>query len=142
MSKPTNQFLDDAQRLATVRRVERGDSLERAVAILGPVAAAHGTLTYGELARRLGWGEIRETYHKLMQLLNEVSETEDSAGRGMLSAVVVGARSGMPGRGYFSLARRLGREGTRETVWRHERGLLQATWANEHSSHRARATAR
>ena len=47
MSNSTNRFLDDVQRLATVRGVEQRASLQRAVTILGPVAAAHGTLTYG-----------------------------------------------------------------------------------------------
>ena len=45
MSNSTNRFLDDVQRLATARGVEHQASLERAVAILGPVAVAHGTLT-------------------------------------------------------------------------------------------------
>ena len=87
-------------------------------------------------------GEIRETYHKLMQLLNEVSEAEDSAGRGMLSAVVVGARSGMPGRGYFSLARRLGREGAGRQSGGTNVDSFRRPGRIEHSSHRARATAR
>ena len=63
-----------------------------------------------------------------MRLLTEVSETEDHAGRGMLSAVSVSAHSGMPGKGYFSLARRLGREGTNDSIWRRERVDLQAAW--------------
>jgi len=52
----------------------------------------------------------------------------------MLSAVVVGARSGMPGLGFFSLARRLGREGTNDSIWRRERAQLQATWQDEVSA--------
>jgi hypothetical protein len=134
MSDPTNDFLDDLQRLATVRRVEQPTSLERAVAILGPVAAAHGTLTYRELATRLEWGDLRETYDELTRLLNEGSETEDHAGRGMISAVAVSAYSGMPGNGFFSLARHLGREGTNDAIWRRERAHLQASWQDEFSS--------
>ena len=131
MSNSTNRFLDDVQRLATVRHVEQRASLERAVAILDPVAAAHGTLTYGELATRLGWGDLRETYDKLMRLLTEISETEDHAGRGMLSALAVSAHWGTPSKGYFSLARRLGREGTNDSIWRRERAQLQATWQDK-----------
>ena len=44
----------------------------------------------------------------------------------------VAARSGMPGLGFFSLARRLGREGTDEAIWRRERELLRAVWALEY----------
>ena len=53
----------------------------------------------------------------------------------MLSAVVVGARSGMPGAGFFSLARHLGRESNDEAIWRRERGLLRATWTSLNCEH-------
>ncbi len=83
----------------------------------------------GELgATRLGCGDFHETYDRLMRLLNEVARAEDHAGRGMLSAVAVNAHSGMPGQGYFSLARRLGREGTNDAIWGRERAHLQAAW--------------
>jgi hypothetical protein len=109
-------------------------SAEQAVSILAPVAAAGATITYREFASAWG-GRLEETYEELAALLRDVSESEDRAGRGMLGAVVVGAYSGIPGRGFFSLARYLGREGTNEAIWRRERELLRTTWTSLNCEH-------
>ena len=139
MNKPAEQFIEDVQKLERVGRAGQktlaGRSIggatsgvEQLVSVLAPVAAVDDTLTYSELAATRG-GSLKETYRELSALLGEVSESEDRAGRGMLTAVVVGAHSGIPGPGFFSLARRLGREGTNESIWRHERELLRTVWS-------------
>jgi hypothetical protein len=42
-------------------------------------------------------------------MLGQISSEEDAAGRGMLTALVVLKDSGMPGDGFWDLAKRLGR---------------------------------
>ena len=152
MNQPAEQFIEDVQTLERGGRVGKKtfaghasggttSRVEQLVSLLATVVAADDTLTYRELAATRG-DSLEETYEELSALLGEVSESEDRAGRGMLSAIVVGAHSGIPGRGFFSLARRLGREGTNEAIWRRERELLRATWTKEHSPQQAGATRR
>ena len=62
------------------------------------------TITYRELARKVGlYGDMP----RLFRILDDINRDERAAGRPMLSAIVVGA-SGMPGKGFFRLARSLG----------------------------------
>ena len=42
-------------------------------------------------------------------ILRAISTAEHAAGRPLLSVVVVGAKTGRPGKGFFKLAQRLGR---------------------------------
>jgi hypothetical protein len=75
-------------------------------------AAAGATMTYEELTDApLGSASFRPDDPALGKLLGEVSTEEDTAGRGMLSVVVVRKHgSGLPGGGFFALAERLGRD--------------------------------
>ena len=58
-------------------------------------------------------------------LLGQISVEEDAAGRGMLSALVVHKDDGMPGPGFFDLARRLGRNvENKERCWADEARLV------------------
>lgn len=66
-------------------------------------------------------------------LLGEISEDEHDHGRPMLSALAVSAVTGMPGEGFFKLARNLGKL-TNSTLeakgqfWENERNAVYAVW--------------
>jgi hypothetical protein len=60
----------------------------------------------------------------MAQLLIEISERSVARGRGLLSALVVGSATGLPGEGFFDLAARHGRVGDHRTIWAHERDRL------------------
>jgi hypothetical protein len=67
------------------------------------------------------------------QVLGEISENEHRAGRPMLSAIAVN-EAGVPGEGFFKLARRLGKLATQdaraeEQFLNSERNAVYATWA-------------
>jgi hypothetical protein len=73
-------------------------------------SAHQGALvTYGELVPlahlNLASPADRNT---LSEMLGEISTCEHDHGRPMLSAIVVHAEDGQPGRGFFNLARELG----------------------------------
>ena len=65
---------------------------------LATIAAAGGTVTYEQLRAELG------LEGDLVPVLRALSEAEDDAGRGLLTAVVVRADTGRPGAGWFRLA--------------------------------------
>ena len=97
-------------------------------------AAKRGLLYYEEVARILG---INEPGHHMArevgQVLGEISEDEDKAGRPMLSAVAI-ATKGYPGEGFFQLAKRLrGYSGTssqeEKSFWASERHSVYEEWA-------------
>lgn len=73
---------------------------------LAALAAAGGTITYGALARDLGWrmGDLTSALERLM--------AEDSAaGRPLRAAVLRGRLSGdLPARGFFDAAEVLGHD--------------------------------
>jgi len=90
--------------------------------VLGEVAAARSTITYGEVARRVFDGRVSARSGALMDLLGEVdSATEDERGF-MIASLVVRADSGIPGEGYFFFAaEELGRPiEDPEAFWEHE----------------------
>lgn len=104
------------------------DGLERARRLLAAHAARHATLTYSELRSRLA------LEGDLVPLLRGLAETEDEAGRGLLSAVVVQAESGRPGTGWYLLAARRGRDvSDREACWQAEIAHLEMVWQAERS---------
>lgn len=94
-------------------------------------AQYQGTTTYQDIAVIMGlpaWGRYmgRETGH----ILGEISEDEVATGRPMLSSVAVGI-NGMPGSGFFGLARRLGLLQTSEeekNFWQGEREAAYRAW--------------
>jgi hypothetical protein len=106
-------------------------ALAEATTMLGAVAAAGETITYVRFVSGFRTIDLNDRYDDLQRFLGDVSEAEERAGRGLLSAVVVGTRTGIPGKGFFSLARRLGRSGTDRSIWEAERTRLQAVWANQ-----------
>src|SRR4051812_35204452 len=97
------------------------------------VARRASTITYEELASGLASVRLGPTAPALAWLLREISETEESRGRGLLTAVVVRKDTGLPGKGFFELARRHGRNATEQMqCWTEETAVVFAAW-----SHRA-----
>ncbi len=98
------------------------------------VAAAgrRGLIAYSELAAAIRTIDLEPQSTHLAHMLGEISSAEDAAGRGMLTVVVVHkSGDGMPGAGFFELARSLGRD-TRDKVafWAGELKKVHATWSS------------
>jgi hypothetical protein len=76
------------------------------------VARHRATTTYAEAARVVGL-DVHDPAdrERLAALLRAISTAEHSAGRPLLTAVVVLQGRGRPGRGFFDLARSLGLHG-------------------------------
>lgn len=88
--------------------------------VLAQVAARRKTITYEQLVARLGAELPSDPGRGLSALLRLISTEEDSAGRGMLTAVVTRG-SGLPAAGFFRLAEELGRDPSdRAGFWREE----------------------
>jgi hypothetical protein len=85
------------------------------------------TITYGELARKVNAIRFEPDAHIFHELLGQISRSEDSEGRGMLSVVVVHqGGDGMPGAGFFKLAQELGRDvRSKERLWATEVSFVQ-----------------
>lgn len=100
------------------------------VRILGDrVRGGRGPTTYRELCSAMKSIEIEPHSYALAHMLGEVSDDEDSAGRGMLSAYVVSAETGSPGGGFFELAEKLGRDvGDRDAFWVAELRRVETAW--------------
>ncbi|HEX2383331.1 MAG TPA: hypothetical protein VHI95_11875 [Acidimicrobiales bacterium] len=87
--------------------------------VLVAVAARGGTITYAELRAQL------DLTGDIVPLLRALSEEEDDAGRGLLTAVVVRADTGRPGAGWFRLAAERGRDvEDADAAWEAERARL------------------
>jgi hypothetical protein len=72
-------------------------------------AKAGATITYGDLARRLGLTPPH-SIHRLTEALERQMEEDAAAGRPLLAALCTSkARRGLPGPGFFLKAQTLGR---------------------------------
>ena len=94
-------------------------------------AQYRGLTTYQDLAVIMGL-PVKGAYMgaEIGHILGEISEDEVSAGRPMLSAIVVGV-SGKPGPGFYEWAKELGRlsEGQDTMVfWENEREAVYQAW--------------
>ncbi len=93
----------------TADRAGAGNA-ERIGARLRAVARAGRTVTYNDLAAVVGWDmDDPAAAREIAGILRAISMAEHAAGRPLLSVVVVGAKTGRPGKGFFKLAQRLGR---------------------------------
>lgn len=96
---------------STAEDLQLGAALRRELAAC---AAAGGTVTYQELARRAAVPGPH-TIHRLTALLEEIMREDHAAGRPLLAAFAVGRAQrspqghGVPGRGFFQLLAELGR---------------------------------
>jgi len=88
--------------------------------LLVGIAARGETITYQALREEL------QLEGDLVPGLRHLAESEDDAGRGLLTAVVVRADTGRPGTGWFRLAAARGRDVTdADRAWRSERSFLR-----------------
>ncbi len=88
--------------------------------VLVEVAGRGETITYEQVRSRLA------LTGDLAPALRALSEDEDDAGRGLLTAVVVRSDTGRPGNGWFRLAAERGRDVTHaDAAWQAERARLR-----------------
>ena len=81
------------------------------------VAGRQDTMSYSDLSNHLErtTGLYLEPHDfRFHHMLGEISTAEDAAGRGLLTAVVVHKEDRKPGRGFFELAQRRGRDTSEE----------------------------
>lgn len=89
---------------------EKWEELKKAARkIMIAAARKERTITYTDIAAKLG-NDLQPHESPLWNLLGEVAEAENAAGRSLLSAVVVLKDKGIPGSGFFDLASKLGRD--------------------------------
>jgi hypothetical protein len=86
-------------------------------------------MPYSELASGIHAIPVAPHDSRFFHLLGEVSEEENEAGRGLMTAIVVHKEGDMqPGPGFFDLAKAVGRDVTDiERCWVEER--VHAAWA-------------
>jgi hypothetical protein len=100
-----------------------------AIKELGTQAKRESTITYLDLTKRIGSIAFDPGDHAFHYLLLEVSKDEDAAGRGLLSALVVNKETGMPGQGFFDVARELGRNAADPMrLWTDEIKFVFSKW--------------
>lgn len=89
-------------------------------------------ITYTDLCKAITAICIKPNDYFLRHLLDEISKEEDEAGRGMLTALVVHKVGDMePGRGFYELAEKLGRQFTDPVkFWIEELHFVHACWSN------------
>ncbi len=105
-------------------------------------AARHrGTVTFQEVAEIMGL-RLSGAYMaaEVGHMIGAISVDEHGYGRPMLSAIVVNVR-GLPGKGFFDLARELGRlqDDSKESehrFWEEEKKAVYATWQRDFKSER------
>lgn len=94
-------------------------------------ARVKGTIPYSDLARQITSITLDAHDPRLFHMLGQISSEEDSAGRGMLSVLVVHKHGDMrPGPGFFEMAKQLGRD-TRDIdrCWIDELNEVHAVWS-------------
>ncbi len=81
--------------------------------IIADRARTRGFIPYSDLVAGIGAIQFQPHEARFFHFLGEISEEEDAAGRGMMTALVVHKEGDMqPGPGFFELAKRLGRDVT------------------------------
>ena len=95
------------------------------------VARREATISYSDLVQRIESCRLEPQDPRLAHMLGEISTTEDAAGRGLLTVVVVHKRGDMqPGPGFFELAQRRGRDTSdRVRFWSEELKKVYAFWS-------------
>ncbi len=101
---------------------------------LKEVARRKVIVYYHEIAPLAGLDMSNPAHrNEIADILGEISRYDVMKGRPMLSAVVVLKETGMPGKGFFTLARELKRfKGTDQNAFFvSELGQVHSTWANK-----------
>ena len=95
------------------------------------VAARGKVIAYSDLVSEIESCNLEPQSPQLAHMLGEISMEEHSAGRGMLTVVVVHKHGDlMPGPGFFELARSLGHDADdREAFWVGELAKVHREWS-------------
>lgn len=103
---------------------------EEARQILIQCAREERTIAYSDLAAELDTIRIEPNSSAFHAILDEISCSENAAGRGMLSVLVVHKGDNqMSGRGFFKLAKCLGKEfDDDEEFWNGESECVIGSW--------------
>ena len=96
------------------------------------VARRGDTIAYSDLVTHIRSINIEHHDPRLAHFLGEISEAEDTAGRGLLTAVVTHKTGDqLPGPGFFELAQRRHRDiSDLYRCWATEVARVHAYWAN------------
>jgi len=100
--------------------------------LLRRVAAKRAMIAYSELSNEIRSIRIEPFGLPMSEMLGEVSEEEDAAGRGLLTVIVVHKAGDMePGAGFYDLAAKLGRDTSDKLkLWVSELHKVHDYWAN------------
>ena len=109
--------------------------------LLVEAARRRGTLTYGEIARRIFGGRALARSAALMTLVDDACHALDE-GRGTVTAsLVVRGDTGVPGDGYFLWAEAAGYDiSDRERFWREQAERVWDSWGDAARQAAARGT--
>lgn len=101
-------------------------------------------IAYSDLVSRIDAIRLEAHEQRLFHFLGEIGESEDEAGRGILTAVVVHKNGEMkPGPGFFKLAESRGRNVSDiDRCWIEEFNKVVAHWRNDAEPIQARPTTR
>jgi hypothetical protein len=108
------------------------DAKVEAKKVLVARAKTRGMIPYSELVASIKAITLDAHDPRFFDLLGEISTEEDTAGRGMLSVIVVHKHGDMqPGPGFFELANKRGRN-TKDILacWVTELHSVHAAWSN------------
>ena len=104
-------------------------ALEEARSVLVGKAEAGRDISYSGLCSLIGSIRFQPQEGRFHNLLGDLSTREDEGGRGMLSVLVVQAGGEKkPGKGFFDLARHLGRTGDDYEIWIAEHRAVTDYW--------------
>lgn len=109
------------------------DAKREACEALIAVARRRGMITYGELfGEHVRSISLAPNDYPVSAFLDQISTQEDEAGRGLLSVLVVHKHGDMePGRGFYELAQRRGRDcSDRQRMWVAELHRVHGQWAD------------
>ncbi len=100
--------------------------------VLAERARSRRTISYSELCAEVGSLELEPRSWALTRLLNEVCSEEDASRGTMLASLVTHkGGDGLPGRGYFAHAERLGRDiPDPRAFWEVEVERVFSAWAD------------
>jgi hypothetical protein len=106
---------------------------DEARATLVRVARGREVIAYSDLTARVQSISFLPTDQRFFFLLREISADEHTAGRGMLTAVVVHkAGDYKPGPGFFELARSLGLDaGDTDRLWIEQINKVHDYWSSQ-----------
>ena len=109
---------------------ERGKT--EMTAILQAVAARRGMIAYSELSALMTTIRIEAFGLPMSEMLGEIAEAEDEAGRGLLTVIVVHKTGDQePGDGFYEMAEKRGRNvSDRMVLWVSEFKKVHDYWAN------------